>query len=67
VGSMRVVIRKGKLSADGVVPLEAGADGYFYFRDEAHSPEWVRFHDIVNEKAMRVKASGEDMWRVSAE
>jgi len=67
VGSMRVVIRKGKLSVDGLAPLEPAADGYFYFRDEPHSPEWLRFHDIVNDKAMRVKASGEDLWRVSAE
>ena len=68
IGSMRVVIRKGKLSVDGLVPLEpTAAEGYFYFRDEPHSPEWVRFHDIVNEKAMRVKVSGEDLWRVSAE
>ena len=67
VGSLRVVIRKGKLNADGVAPLEPAADGYFYFRDEPHSPEWLRFYDIVNEKAMRVKASGEDLWRVAAE
>jgi len=67
IGSMRVVIRKGKLMLDGLVPLEARPDGYFYFGDEPHSPEWVRFHDIVNEKAMRLKASGEDMWRVAAE
>jgi len=67
VGSLRVVIRKGKLYADGVTPLEPAADGYFYFRDEPHSPEWLRFHDIVNDKAMRIKASGEDLWRVAAE
>jgi len=67
VGSMRVLIRKGKLNADGLVPLEPAADGYFYLRDEPHSPEWVRFHDIVNGKAMRIKLSNEDMWRVSAE
>lgn len=67
IGSMRVVIRKGQLMADGLALLEPAADGYFYFRDEPHSPEWLRFFDIVNEKAMRLKASGEDLWRVSAE
>jgi D-alanyl-D-alanine carboxypeptidase len=66
VGSVRVVIRKGKLYADGLVPLEPTAGGYFYFRDEPKSPEWIQFHDIVNDKAMRIKLSGEDMWRVSA-
>jgi CubicO group peptidase (beta-lactamase class C family) len=67
VGSARVVIRKGKLMVDGLAPLEAKADGYFYFADEPHSPEWVKFYDVVNEKAMRLKVSGEDMWRVGAE
>jgi len=67
VGSIRVVVRKGKLLADGVIPLEAGVDGYFHFVDEPHSPEWMRFHDIVNDKAMRAKLSGEDLWRVSAD
>jgi len=67
VGSLRVLIRKGKLYVDGVTPLEPASDGYFYFRDEPHSPEWLRFHDFVNGKAMRVKASGEDLWRVSAD
>jgi CubicO group peptidase (beta-lactamase class C family) len=67
VGSVRMVIRKGKLLADGLAPLEARADGYFYFADEPHSPEWVKFFDVVNEKTMRLKISGEDMWRVGAE
>ena len=51
---------------DGVVPLEAAEDGTFYLRDEEHSPEWVRFGEIVNGKAMRLKLSGEDLWRVIA-
>ena len=67
VGSVRVVIRKGKLYGDGVVPLEPAAGGYFYFRDEPKSPEWIQFHDIVNNQAMRIKLSGEDLWQVGAE
>jgi D-alanyl-D-alanine carboxypeptidase len=62
-GSMRIVIRKGILMVDGVVPLEAGSDGEFHFRDEEFSPEWIRFGEIVNGKAMRLKLSGQDMWR----
>lgn len=67
VGSVRIVIRKGKLYADGLVPLEPSSDSLFYFRDEPKSPEWIQFHDIVNDKSMRIKLSGEDLWRVSAD
>ena len=67
VGSTHIVIRKGKLMMDGVVPLEAAEGGVFYLRDEEKSPEWVRFGEIVNGKAMRLKLSGEDLWRVMAE
>jgi CubicO group peptidase (beta-lactamase class C family) len=67
VGSMRIVLRKGKLSIDGVVPLEAAADGMFFLRDEDYSPEWIRFGEVVNGKAMRLKFSGEDLWRVMAD
>jgi CubicO group peptidase (beta-lactamase class C family) len=69
LGSTRIVLRKGVLMVDGVVPLAplAEADGMFYLRDEEHSPEWVRFGAIVNGKAMHAKFSGEDLWRVAAE
>ena len=64
IGSLHIVTRKGKLMIDGETPLEPGDGGIFYLRDEEHSPEWIRFMDIVNGKAMRVKLSGEDLWRV---
>jgi CubicO group peptidase (beta-lactamase class C family) len=64
IGSLRVVVRKGKLMIDGETPLEPGDGGIFYLRDEEHSPEWIRFADIVNGKAMHLKLSGEDLWRV---
>jgi CubicO group peptidase (beta-lactamase class C family) len=66
VGSRRVVLRKGRLMLDGVVPLEPGEDGLFRLRDRAHSPEWVRFGEIVNGVAMRLELSGEHLWRVMA-
>lgn len=66
IGSTHIVIRKGKLMMDGVVPLETGEGGVFYLRDEENSPEWIRFGEIVNGKAMRLKLSGEDLWRVMA-
>jgi len=64
IGSTRIILRKGKLMADGLVPLDAGEGGIFHLRDEPNSPEWIRFGSIVNGRAMRLKFSGEDMWRV---
>ncbi|HMD30535.1 MAG TPA: serine hydrolase domain-containing protein [Candidatus Acidoferrales bacterium] len=64
IGSLRILVRKGKLLLDGVVPLEPAPGGVFYLRDEPYSPEWIRFGEVVNGKAMRIKLSGEDMWRV---
>jgi hypothetical protein len=66
IGSMHILLRKGKLMVDGVVPLEARGD-VFYLRDEPESPEWIRFLDVVNGRAMHLKFSGEDLWRVIAE
>jgi len=47
IGSMRVVQRKGQLWLDGVIPLVAEGDR-FMLRDEEHSPEWVRFGEVIN-------------------
>jgi hypothetical protein len=38
----------------------------FYLRDDDHSPEWIQFGEIVNGRCMRLKLSGEDLWRVAA-
>lgn len=64
LGSTRVVVRKGRLWLDGVIPLEE-ADDRFYLRDEEHSPEWLQFGPIVNGRCMLLKFSGVDMWRVA--
>jgi CubicO group peptidase (beta-lactamase class C family) len=65
VGSLRVVLRKGQLLADGVTPLELNGDR-FSLRDEPHNPEWIQFGEIVNGRCQRLKFSGEDLWRVTA-
>jgi CubicO group peptidase (beta-lactamase class C family) len=67
-GSTRVVLRKGKLWLDGVVPLEQDAQvaNLFHFRDEPTNPEVVRFLHVVNEKAQMIKISGTDLWRMAA-
>jgi hypothetical protein len=64
IGSNRVVLRRGKLWLNGVVPLEPAGDGRFYLRDEPESPEWVAFSDFVNGSAMRMRLSGTDLARV---
>ena len=64
IGSMRVVLRKGQLWLDGAIPLVEEGDR-FMLRDEEHSPEWVRFGEIVNGRCVRIKLSGEDLWRVA--
>lgn len=63
IGSARIAIRNGKLWLNGVVPLEPARNGRFYLRDEADSPEWISFSDIVNGRAMRMRLSGADLQR----
>jgi len=29
-----------------------------------YNPEWISFGEVVNGKCMRIKISGEDLWRV---
>jgi CubicO group peptidase (beta-lactamase class C family) len=64
IGSLRVVILKGRLMLDGLTPLEADGD-MFRLRDEPSNTEWIRFGEIVNGKCMRLKYSGVDLWRVA--
>ena len=63
IGSHHVVLRRGKLWLNGVTPLEPAADGRFFLRDEAQSPEWVLFSEIVNGSAQRMTLSGAALWR----
>lgn len=58
IGSRRIAARKGQLWLDGVIPLEAAANGRFYLRDEPDSPEWVAFRETVNGKACAMVLSG---------
>jgi D-alanyl-D-alanine carboxypeptidase len=66
IGSTRIVIRKGALMVDGVAVLMDQKDGTFRAQGEEGDTEWVRFHDVVDGQAQRVKFSGEDLWRVLA-
>jgi CubicO group peptidase (beta-lactamase class C family) len=66
IGSMRIVLRKGKLLVDGVTALAAQTDGTFRTQSEEADTEWISFHDVVDGSAQRLKFSGEDLWRVLA-
>ena len=35
-------------------------------RDDPANTDWIRFGEIVNGKCMRLKYSGEDLWRVAS-
>ncbi|MBS0388965.1 MAG: serine hydrolase, partial [Proteobacteria bacterium] len=64
IGSVRVVLRRGRLWMNGVTPLEPAGDGRFYLRDEPTSPEWLAFSDFVNGRPMLLHFSGYVLQRV---
>jgi D-alanyl-D-alanine carboxypeptidase len=66
IGGTRFVIRKGVLLADGASPLAEQKDGSFRTQGDESDTEWIRFHDVVDGHAQRIKFSGEDLWRVVA-
>jgi hypothetical protein len=56
-GSTRVVLRKGQLWLDGEQPLFQVAPATFRLVPEGPSPEWVRFEEVVDGRAMRMNFS----------
>ena len=66
IGSLRIMQLKGKLSIDGLLPLEAIDSNTFRLADKPQNPEWIAFLDVVGGKAMHLKFSGEDYWRVES-
>ena len=64
VGSVRIVLRRGRLWMNGITPLEPAADGRFYLRDEPTSPECLSFSDFVNGQPMLLHFSGYVLQRV---
>lgn len=61
---MRIVLRRGWLWLNGVVPLEASVDGRFYLRDEPANPDWIDFPEIAARGAVRMRIAGVDLKRV---
>jgi CubicO group peptidase (beta-lactamase class C family) len=66
IGSLRVVLRKGQLFADGVTALVPQKGRTFRMQSDEADTEWIEFHDVVNGRAQRIKLSGEDLWQVLA-
>lgn len=67
-GSVRLVVRKGRLWAGGtpLVPLGAPAEGLFRLGEEEHAPDRVRFTDVIGGKARCAVFSGTEYRRVEA-
>jgi CubicO group peptidase (beta-lactamase class C family) len=65
VGSIRIVVLKGRLTIDGATPLEPDGE-LFRLRDEPYNTEWIRFGQVVNGRCMHIRLSGSDLWRVTA-
>jgi hypothetical protein len=68
--SLRIVPRKDKLwldeSSGSDLPLAQIDRNTFRVVDSPFNPEWIQFLDIVNGRAMHLKYSGEDLWRVDS-
>jgi len=62
--STRIVLRNGKLLADGTTPLEPLGQALFRLGGEAFSPDVAEFLEIADGKALLLKINGSDLWRV---
>jgi CubicO group peptidase (beta-lactamase class C family) len=62
--STRIVLRKGKLWADGTSPLEPLGQNLFRLGSDSFSPDVVEFLQVANGKALLLKVNGSDHWRV---
>jgi CubicO group peptidase (beta-lactamase class C family) len=65
IGSLRIYVLKGRLTLDGIAPLEADGE-LFRLRDNPYNTEWIHFGELVNGRCMRIRLSGSDLWRVAA-
>jgi D-alanyl-D-alanine carboxypeptidase len=63
MGSVRVVLRKGRLWLGGAPLLPLG-NGLFRIGEEEHEPDRVRFENVVNGRALRAYFSGIEFRRV---
>jgi len=64
-GSVRIVLRKGSLWADGATLLQPIGNALFRMGDETWGPDTAEFHYVVEGKAQLLKLNGADYWRVA--
>jgi len=64
-GSVRIVLRKGSLWADGATPLQPIGSALFRLGDDTWGPDTAEFHYVVEGKAQLLKVNGADYWRVA--
>jgi hypothetical protein len=64
LGSTRVVLRKGRLWLDGVIPLQPLGQALFRVGDDPFNSDTVEFFYAVEGKARLMKLTGADLWRV---
>jgi CubicO group peptidase (beta-lactamase class C family) len=62
--STRIVLRKGKLWADGTSALEPIGQSLFRIGSDSFSPDVAEFLQVANGKALLLKINGSDRWRV---
>jgi hypothetical protein len=62
--STRIVVRKGRLWANGTRPMSPIGPGLFRLGGEPFSPDVAEFQQVVNGKALLLKINGADLWRV---
>jgi D-alanyl-D-alanine carboxypeptidase len=64
VGSIRIVVRRGKLWAEGVTLLTPIGDRLFRFSDEPSSPETAEFRGVIDGRAEILVLGGDVLQRV---
>ena len=67
VGTVRIVLRRGKLWMDGVTPLERLGGDLFRLAEEPSSPETAEFRQVIDSKAQILSLGGNLLHRISAE
>ena len=64
-GTIRVVVRRGRLWLRGMTPLEPAGDHLFRFADEASSPEMCEFSMLALGKAQLLSINGNFLRRIA--
>lgn len=62
--STRIVLRKGRLWANGTDPLEPLGQALFRLGSDSFNPDVAEFLQVANGKALLLKINGSDRWRV---